>query len=94
MPRAIFNGEVIAESYKFEIVEGNVYFPPDSIKRQFFSETTHHTHCGWKGEASYYTVKVGEREAVNAAWFYPETLPEADNIRGYVAFYRVVTVER
>ena len=94
MPRAIFNGVVVAESEKFEIVEGNVYFPPDAINREFFEETERHTQCHWKGEASYYTVKAGGEEADNAAWFYPETLPAADNIRGYVAFYPVVTVER
>ena len=94
MPRAIWNGAVIAESDKFETVEGNVYFPPAAIKREFFKPSATKTICGWKGEASYYTLKVGDQENQDAAWYYPEAKPAADNIRGYVAFWKGVTVEK
>lgn len=94
MPRAIWNGTVIAESDKFEMVEGNVYFPPDTIKREFFKPSDTHTFCPWKGTASYYTVEVDGKRNKDAAWYYPETKPAADNIRGYIAFWRGVTVEK
>jgi len=94
MPRAIWNGTVVAESDKFETVEGNVYFPPTAIKREFFKPSSTKTICGWKGEASYYTLKVGDQENQDAAWYYPEAKPAADNIRGYVAFCKGVTVEK
>jgi uncharacterized protein (DUF427 family) len=94
MPRAIWNGKVIAESDKFEIVEGNIYFPPDTIKREFFKPSDTHTFCPWKGTASYYTVDVDGRQNKDAAWYYPETKPAADNIKGYIAFWHGVTVEK
>jgi uncharacterized protein (DUF427 family) len=94
MPRALWNGKVIAESDKFEIVEGNVYFPPDTIKRDFFKPSDTHTFCPWKGTASYYTVDVDGRQNKDAAWYYPETKPAADNIKGYIAFWHGVTVEK
>lgn len=94
MPRATWNGAVIAESDKFEIVEGNVYFPPESVKSEFLRPSQTHTTCWWKGEASYYTLEVeGERNA-DAAWFYPDASEKAKPIEGYVAFWRGVTVER
>ncbi|MEJ0069080.1 MAG: DUF427 domain-containing protein [Pseudomonadota bacterium] len=93
MPRAIWNGTVVAETDKFETVEGNIYFPPTAIKRAYFKPSATKTVCGWKGEASYYTLKVGEQENPDAAWYYPETKPAAENIRGYVAFWKGVTVE-
>jgi uncharacterized protein (DUF427 family) len=94
MPRALWNGKVIAESDKFEIVEGNVYFPPDTIKREFFKPSDTHTICPWKGTASYYTVEVDGKQNKDAAWYYPETKPAANNVKGYVAFWRGVTVEK
>jgi uncharacterized protein (DUF427 family) len=94
MPRAIWNGNVIAESDKFEIVEGNVYFPPDTIKREFFKPSDTHTVCPWKGTASYYTVDVDGKQNKDAAWYYPETKPAANNITGYIAFWHGVTVEK
>ncbi len=93
MPRAIWNGTVVAETDKFETVEGNSDFPPTAIEREFFKPSATKTVCGWKGEASYYTLKIGEQENPDAAWYYPETKPAADNIRGYVAFWKGVTVE-
>ena len=94
MPRALWNGKVIAESDRFETVEGNVYFPPETIKREFFKPSDTHTVCPWKGTASYYTVAVDGKENKDAAWYYPETKDAANNIKGYVAFWRGVTVEK
>ena len=94
MPRAIWNGKVIAESDRFETVEGNIYFPPETIKREFFKPSDTHTFCPWKGTASYYTVDVDGKQNKDAAWYYPETKPAADNIKGYIAFWHGVTVEK
>ena len=89
---AIWNGAVIAETDKHELVEGNVYFPPDSVKREFFKPSDTHTVCGWKGTASYYTVEVDGRRNPDAAWCYPEPKEAAKQIAGYVAFWKGVTV--
>jgi uncharacterized protein (DUF427 family) len=94
MPRAIWNGKVIAETDKFELVEGNVYFPPGTIKDEFFQPSETHTTCGWKGVASYYTVVVDGQENRDAAWYYPDPKPAAANIKDHIAFWRGVTVER
>lgn len=94
MPRAIWNGKVIAEADKFELVEGNVYFPPDTIKAEFFQPSQTHTTCGWKGVASYYTVVVDGQENRDAAWYYPDPKTAAASIKDHVAFWRGVTVER
>ncbi len=93
MPRALFNGTVIAESDSYESVEGNVYFPPAAIKSEYFVPTERTTVCGWKGTARYFSVSVAGEVAENAAWTYPEPKPDAEHIRGYVAFYPAVTVE-
>lgn len=94
MPRAIWNGAVVAETQKFETVEGNVYFPPEAIKREYFKPSETHTTCGWKGEASYYTLEVAGQRNADAAWYYPDPKPAADNIKGYIAFWKGVTVEK
>jgi len=92
MPKAEFNGTVIAESNRTEMVEGNHYFPPDSLKMEFFEESPQSSVCPWKGTASYYDVVVeGERNA-GAAWYYPETKEAAKRIEGYVAFWRGISV--
>lgn len=57
--KAVVNGTTIAEADTYELVEGNIYFPPESIKSEYFSKTDLHTHCPWKGDASYYTLKIG-----------------------------------
>jgi uncharacterized protein (DUF427 family) len=93
MPRAIWNGAVLAESPKTEVVEGNHYFPPDSIHRQYFRASSTHTVCGWKGRASYYNVEVNGKVNPDAAWYYPAPLPAAKNVTGYVAFWKGVQVE-
>jgi uncharacterized protein (DUF427 family) len=94
MPKATWKGAVLAESDKCEVVEGNVYFPPDALKSEHFQPTETHTVCGWKGLCSYYDVVVGEAVNKDAAWYYPEPKDAAKNIRGYVAFWKGVTVER
>lgn len=94
MAKALWNGAVLAESDVFEVVEGNVYFPPAALKREHFRGSDTHTVCGWKGTASYFDVVVGEQVNKDAAWYYPEPLPAASNIKGHVAFWRGVTVER
>jgi uncharacterized protein (DUF427 family) len=93
MPKAIWNGAVIAESDKCEVVEGNQYFPADSINKQYFKESSTHTTCPWKGVASYYTIEVDGQENKDAAWYYPSTKDKAKNIEGYIAFWRGVKVE-
>lgn len=94
MPKAIWNGVVVAESDQFEMVEGNVYFPPTAIKREYFKESATHTTCPWKGVASYFTLEVNGQQNPDAAWYYPETKDAAKQIQGYVAFWRGVKVEK
>ena len=90
--KAIWNGAVIAESNKTVVVEGNHYFPADSINKEYFAPTETHTVCGWKGIASYYNIVVDGETNKDAAWFYPDTKPDAKNIEGYVAFWKGVQV--
>jgi uncharacterized protein (DUF427 family) len=93
MAKAIWNGKVIAESDKTVTVEGNVYFPEDSLKREFFQPSSTTSTCPWKGLARYMTVVIDGKENLDAAWFYPDPKPAARNIRGYVAFWRGVDIE-
>lgn len=94
MPRAIWNGTVLAESETYEMVEGNVYFPPETIHQQFFRQSNTHTVCPWKGVASYFSVEIDGQVNKDAAWYYPDPKPAAANIKGYFAFWRGVKVER
>jgi len=93
MARAIWNGAVIAESDETVIVEGNHYFPPTAVKREYLRESATHTVCPWKGTASYYDVVVEGNVNQDAAWYYPEPKEAARQIAGYVAFWRGVRVE-
>ena len=93
MPRAIWQGRVIAESDDCEIVEGNVYFPAESVRRAFLEPSPTTTVCGWKGTARYYSIAVGGARNPDAAWFYPDPKPEAARIKGRVAFWRGVVIE-
>lgn len=93
MAKATWNGTVLAESDATIVVEGNHYFPPDSINTAYFSPSEMHTTCPWKGLASYYSVNVEGQTNKDAAWYYPEPKEAANNITGYVAFWRGVTVE-
>jgi uncharacterized protein (DUF427 family) len=94
MAQAIWEGVVLAESDRYEVVEGNVYFPPEALKMEYFRPSDTRTTCGWKGVASYYTVTVNGKENPDAAWYYPEPKPAASHIKGYVAFWRGVQVIR
>lgn len=90
--KAIWNGAVVAESDKTEVVEGNHYFPPDAIKKQYFAPSETHSVCPWKGTASYYTVQVDGKSNQDAAWYYPSASDKAKNIENYVAFWKGVEV--
>ena len=94
MPKATWNGATLAEAPAADIrrVEGNVYFPPGAVNHALLRESQTHTTCHWKGVASYYDVVVDGEVNADAAWFYPATKPEADAIRGYVAFWKGVSV--
>jgi uncharacterized protein (DUF427 family) len=93
MAKAVWNGVVLAESNNTIVVEGNHYFPPDAINRQFFRESNKHTLCPWKGTASYYNIEVNGSANIDAAWYYPVTKPAAKHIAGHVAFWRGVKIE-
>jgi uncharacterized protein (DUF427 family) len=88
--KAIWNGAVIAESDTTIVVEGNHYFPPESVRREYLQPSDTHTTCPWKGVASYYHVVVGGQVNRDAAWYYPEPKPAASHIKDYVAFWRGV----
>jgi uncharacterized protein (DUF427 family) len=91
--KAIWKGAVLAESDDTVVVEGNHYFPAESLKREHFRESGTHTHCPWKGEASYYDVLVGGETNADAAWYYPEPSDAAKQIKDRIAFWRGVRVE-
>ena len=93
MPRAMWNGVVLAESDRCEVVEGNQYFPPDAINRVYFKESDTHTVCSWKGTASYYDVVVDGQTNKDAAWYYPQPKDAAKEIKGHIAFWRGVKIE-
>jgi uncharacterized protein (DUF427 family) len=90
--KAIWNGEVIAESDQTIVVEGNHYFPAHAVKPEFFSDSSTHTTCPWKGIASYYHIQAGGKTNKDAAWYYPTPKDAAKQIAGYVAFWRGVQV--
>jgi uncharacterized protein (DUF427 family) len=92
MPSAVWNRAVLAESEQTEIVEGNHYFPPSALRREYFRPSSTHTVCGWKGTASYYDIEVDGQVNKDAAWYYPDPLPAAKNIAGHVAFWKGVQV--
>jgi uncharacterized protein (DUF427 family) len=90
--KATWENAVLADSGQTVIVEGNHYFPPDSIKKEYFKSSDTHTTCHWKGLASYYDVQVGDKLNQDAAWYYPEPKEAAKSIKNYVAFWRGVKV--
>jgi uncharacterized protein (DUF427 family) len=92
MAKAIWNGVVLAESDQTVMVEGNHYFPPESVNMEYFKETAHHTTCPWKGLASYYSITVDGKTNENAAWFYPTPKEAAQHVTGRVAFWKGVQV--
>lgn len=90
--KAIWNGQTIAESGNTVVVEGNHYFPRESVKTEYLVESATHSTCPWKGEASYLSLKVGGQENRDAAWFYPVPKDAAKQIKEHVAFWKGVTI--
>lgn len=90
--KAVWRNSVLAESDRTIVVEGNHYFPPDSIKKEYFRSSDTHSTCPWKGLASYYHVDVGGQVNEDAAWYYPEPKDAARSIKDYVAFWRGIEV--
>ena len=93
MAKAIWEGTVIAESADCVVVEGNWYFPRDSVRMEFMQPVDHTTVCGWKGIANYYDIVIGGKRNLGAAWYYAAPLPSASQIQGRVAFWKGVRVE-
>jgi len=95
MPKAIWNGKVVAETEAFEEVDGNVYFPPEALNPALVRPSTRTTVCSWKGTASYFDLVDGDQTVPNAVWTYHDPKPAAANIKDYLAFYcPPVRVER
>jgi uncharacterized protein (DUF427 family) len=94
MTKATWEGAVLAESDGCVEIEGNQYFPPDAVHREYFKPSATHSVCPWKGTASYYDVEVNGRQNHDAAWFYPEPKAAAKQIKDYVAFWKGVRVEK
>lgn len=90
--KAIWNGQVIADSDQTVLLEGNHYFPAESVRQEFLLPSDTHTTCPWKGIASYYHIKVGDQINRDAAWYYPEPKEAAKQIKGYIAFWKGVQV--
>lgn len=91
--KAIWNKTVIAESDDIELVEGNHYFPEASLKREHTTFSNHKTSCAWKGQASYLSLMVNGEMNTDAVWFYADPKPEAEMVRGRVAFWKGVSIE-
>ncbi|UCF13641.1 MAG: DUF427 domain-containing protein [Thermoplasmatales archaeon] len=93
MVKAVWKDKVIAETDDYEMVEGNYYFPPESVKKEFLKESDTHTTCLWKGLASYYDIVVEGEVNKDAAWYYPDPKPAANKIKNYIAFWKGVEVK-
>jgi uncharacterized protein (DUF427 family) len=94
MAKAVWNNTVIAESDAFETVDGNIYFPADALRQEYFKASDKKSSCPWKGVASYYSITVDGEENADAAWYYPDPKAAAENIRGHIAFWRGVEVSQ
>jgi uncharacterized protein (DUF427 family) len=90
--KAIFNGQVLAESSETVVIENNHYFPAASLNKQYFKPSAKHTTCPWKGQASYYTLEVDGKSNPDAAWYYPEPKDAAAEIKDHVAFWKGVEI--
>lgn len=90
--KAVWNGQVVAESDDIVVVEGNSYFPVASLRSEFVKPSSHTSVCPWKGTAHYLSLNVGGAANENAVWFYPEPKDAAANIRGRVAFWKGVQI--
>ena len=93
MVKALWNGEVLASSDECIVVEGNQYFPPESINKEYFEESENQSTCPWKGEASYYNLEVNGEQNPAAAWYYPDPSEAAGSIKNYVAFWKGVEIQ-
>jgi len=93
MPKAVWNGTVLAESDDTIVVEGNHYFPREALNDEYFVPSDLKSRCPWKGTAGYFDVRVGGEENPGAAWFYADPKPGATEIKGRVAFWRGVEIE-
>jgi uncharacterized protein (DUF427 family) len=93
MAKAIWNGVVVAEGDHVQIVGGNIYFPHDALKAEYFRKSDTHSTCAWKGLASYYHIEVDGQTNKDAAWYYPNPTDTARNIKNHVAFWKGVKVE-
>ena len=91
--KVICEDRVLAESDQTIVIEGNHYFPENSLKREYFEDSDYQTNCPWKGKASYFDIVVDGRRNAAAAWYYPDPKPAAADIRDYVAFWRGVRIE-
>ena len=94
MAKAIWENVVVAESDRTVEIEGNQYFPADSIQREYLRPSEHHTVCPWKGTASYYHLEAGGKRNENAAWYYPDPKTAAAEIKDHIAFWKGVKVSR
>ncbi len=92
--KAMWSNTILAESDDTVVVEGNHYFPESALRREYFRPSATHTTCGWKGEASYFDVVIGDQVNHDAAWYYPDPKPAAKQILGRVAFWRGVVVTK
>jgi uncharacterized protein (DUF427 family) len=91
--KAIWNSALLGESDATIVIEGNHYFPPETINEEYFQHSSTHTTCPWKGEASYYDIIVDGQVNKDAAWYYPDPKAAAAEIKNRVAFWRGVNVE-
>ncbi len=91
--KAVWRGQILADSPHTIEIEGNHYFPPESLNHEFFEQSETQTHCPWKGAASYYTIKVGDQINQDAAWYYPNPKEAAREIAGHAAFWKDITIE-
>jgi uncharacterized protein (DUF427 family) len=93
MVRAVWNGVVLAESDETILIEGNHYFPPDSVRMEYLTETETTSECPWKGQCRYFTIQVNGATNIDAAWRYADPRPAAKEIAGYIAFWKGVLIE-
>jgi uncharacterized protein (DUF427 family) len=93
MARAIWKNKILAEAEDYQLIEGDVYFPPETVNREYLRESDHSTVCSWKGTARYYHVQVDGESNANAAWYYPTPTDQARVIKDHIAFWKGVVVE-
>lgn len=91
--KAIWNDTILAESNEAIVIEGNHYFPPESINIEYFKDSVSHSTCPWKGEASYYNIEVDGKTNLDAAWYYSNPKDAAKSITNYVAFWKGIKIE-